>query len=285
MESSWQGLPRDHPSSDYGPRAACAAACGSCQSRESQSCRPPGASARCCRKWFRRSLHCPCGLTPPTGTLHRSDQPWSYAFSLRRCRNESGLCLGSGLPSHIRACITFSNFRGCAQVAFLGQASRLRLSASGFDVAAPRTDSLELRCPFLKPEAESLKPTLQPAPSLPQIIKSHLLIHQLLPRRQPLRNVPEKQISQGLAIFVRTDQHRLSPDSDGLRGIVHSRLEVANLIDQVHGQRFLPGPPSAVGNCLNVGSFLVSPIRDRFHELAVHVVDQRLHVRPFFRSH
>ena len=73
--------------------------------------------------------------------------------------------------------------------------------------------------------------------------------------------------------------------SDGFGGVFDCRLEVANLIDQVHRQGFLAGPDPAVGDGLDVSFFGVAPVGDRLHELAVHIVDQRLHVGALGGSH
>src|SRR5579864_380320 len=117
-------------------------------------------------------------------------------------------------------------------------------------------------------------------PLLPKIVKPYLLVQELFFAGKPGRNIAEQQVQQRLALALWMHQNRLAADLDRFRGIQNGLAKIGNLINQVHAKGLLSGPHPAVRNWLNIINFGVASLGHCAHELAVHVVNQALHILP-----
>src|SRR5450432_1564830 len=75
-------------------------------------------------------------------------------------------------------------------------------------------------------------------------------------------------------------QHWFAADSNRLSRVLDRAAEVGDLVDQVQVEGLFARPDPAVGYGLDIRDFSVTSVGHRVHELAVHVVDQTLHVHP-----
>src|SRR5579872_3282639 len=123
------------------------------------------------------------------------------------------------------------------------------------------------------------------ATSAPEEVEADVLFGQLLRAGDQVVGVRGDDVQQSSVPNIRLDDAGFAGDADGFSGFEQRLAESPGLVDEVQRERLFAGPDLAGGQGLHLFGWQMAAGRYIGDELTVHVIDQRLEIRAFFRSH